>query len=42
MGFDFLLVCGKDPLLLVEAKLSETEPAPALIKMKRALGIPAV
>lgn len=39
---DFLLVRGKDPLVLVEAKLSETEPAPALIKMKRALGVPAV
>ena len=39
---DFLLVRGKEPLVLVEAKLQETEPAPALIKMKRALGVPAV
>lgn len=39
---DFLLVRGKDPLVLVEAKLSETEPAPALIKMQKALGIPAI
>lgn len=39
---DFLLVRGKDPLVLIEAKLSETEPAPALIKMRKALGIPAI
>lgn len=39
---DFLLVRGKEPLVLVEAKLQETAPAPALIKMKKALGIPAV
>jgi len=39
---DFLLVRGKEPLVLIEAKLSETEPAPALIKMKKALRIPAI
>ena len=39
---DFLLVRDKEPLVLVEAKLSDIEPAPALIKMKKALGIPAV
>ncbi|MBI4863564.1 MAG: hypothetical protein HY815_25395 [Candidatus Riflebacteria bacterium] len=36
------LVDGKKPLLLVEAKLHETEPSPALIKMKRALAVPAI
>jgi len=39
---DFLILRGTQPLLLVEAKLAETEPAPALVKMRRALGVPAV
>lgn len=39
---DFLIVRGEDPLVLAEARLSETDPATALVKMKRALGILAV
>lgn len=39
---DFLLEKDGKPFLLVETKLSETEPAPALLMMKRKLGIPAV
>lgn len=39
---DFLLEKDGKPFLLVETKLSETEPGPALLMMKRKLGIPAV
>ena len=39
---DFLISHGKDPFLLVEGKLGETEPAPALLKIKRLFQVPAV
>jgi predicted AAA+ superfamily ATPase len=39
---DFLVVEGRKPVLLIEAKLSDPEPSPALKKFQQALGIPAV
>ena len=39
---DFLIANGRKPLLLVEAKLSDPAPAPALRKFQDALKIPAV
>ena len=39
---DFLIANGRRPVLLVEAKLSEPTPAPALRKFQAALKIPAV
>jgi uncharacterized protein len=39
---DFLIADGRKPLLLIEAKLSESQPSPALRKFQRILGIPAV
>jgi len=39
---DFLISNGKDPFLLVEGKLEETEPAPALLKIKKLFQVPAV
>jgi len=39
---DFLIADGGEPLVLVEAKLSDTQPSPALKKFQRALDIPAV
>jgi len=39
---DFLIANGGRPFLLVEAKISETKPSPALKKFQTALSIPAV
>ena len=39
---DFLIAEGGNPLLLIEAKLSESPPSPVLKKFQSALDIPAV
>ncbi|MFV1951670.1 MAG: ATP-binding protein [Nitrospinota bacterium] len=39
---DFLIANGNEPFLLLEAKLSETEPSPSLKKFQTTLSIPAV
>ncbi len=39
---DFLLTSGHNPILLVEAKLSDTAPAKSLLKFQSALNVPAV
>jgi predicted AAA+ superfamily ATPase len=39
---DFLIANGGRPFLLLEAKISETQPSPALKKFQTALNIPAV
>jgi uncharacterized protein len=39
---DFLITNKKIPFLLVETKLGETEPAAALLKMKKLFQVPAV
>ena len=39
---DFLLADENQPFLLVEAKLSETQPSPALLKFQALLEIPAI
>lgn len=39
---DFLIANNHEPLLLIEAKLAETEPSPVLRKFQNALNIPAV
>jgi len=39
---DFLITSKKNPFLLVETKLEETEPAAALLKMKKLFHVPAV
>ena len=39
---DFLIAEGRKPRLLVEAKLADTQPAPALKKFQEALKVPAV
>ena len=39
---DFLIADGRTPLLLVEAKLSETRASADLIKFQQHLGVPAV
>ncbi|MEN8245155.1 MAG: ATP-binding protein [Thermodesulfobacteriota bacterium] len=39
---DFLIADSNKPLLLVEAKLKDKEPSPALIKFQNYLNIPAV
>jgi hypothetical protein len=39
---DFLIAKERKPFLLVEAKLTDTEPSSALKKFQRALNIPAV
>ena len=39
---DFLLADENQPFLLIEAKLSETQPSPALLKFQAFLEIPAV
>ena len=39
---DFLIANGRKPLLLIEAKLSEQQPSPALRKFQSALNVPAV
>lgn len=39
---DFLIANEREPLLLVECKLSDERPSRALLAMQRALGIPAV
>lgn len=39
---DFLIANGHKPVVLIEAKLSDTQPSPALKKFQTALKIPAV
>lgn len=39
---DFLIADNGEPLLLIEAKLSDTRPSPALVKFQKALNINAV
>ncbi|NQU03200.1 MAG: DUF4143 domain-containing protein [Syntrophaceae bacterium] len=39
---DFLIANEGDPILLIEAKLTDTQPSTALKKFQRSLGIPAV
>jgi predicted AAA+ superfamily ATPase len=39
---DFLIVDNHRPVLMVEAKLSDTQPSAALIKFQNALDVPAV
>ncbi len=39
---DFLIINEHKPFLLVEAKLTDTQPSPALKKFQRALKVPAV
>lgn len=39
---DFMVSREGKPILLVETKLEDTEPAKSLIKMKRILGVPAI
>ena len=39
---DFLLANENQPFLLVETKLSETQPSPALLKFQAFLDVPAV
>lgn len=39
---DFLIANNNDPVVLIEAKQSEVQPSPALLKFQRALGVPAV
>ena len=39
---DFLIVNGRKPFLLIEAKLSDTNPSSGLRKFQRTLNIPAV
>jgi hypothetical protein len=39
---DFLIVDGRKPFLLVEAKLAEDQPSRALVAIQRQLGVPAV
>ena len=39
---DFLIANGRKPILLIEAKLSEQQPSPALKKFQSVLNVPAV
>ncbi|MBN8218375.1 MAG: ATP-binding protein [Spirochaetes bacterium] len=39
---DFLVTEGQEPALLIETKLSQDEPSPALMAFQRQLGVPAV
>ena len=39
---DFLIANDNEPFLLIEAKMSDTEPSPALKTFQRSLNIPAV
>jgi hypothetical protein len=39
---DFLIANGRKPFLLIEAKLSETQPSPPLRKFQGLLNVPAV
>jgi predicted AAA+ superfamily ATPase len=39
---DFLIADDHRPMLLVEAKLANTKPSPALIKFQNALNVPAI
>jgi hypothetical protein len=39
---DFLLVDENQPFLLIETKISETQPSPALLKFQSFLQVPAV
>jgi predicted AAA+ superfamily ATPase len=39
---DFLVANANDPIVLIEAKLADTQPSAALIKFQNALRIPAV
>jgi uncharacterized protein len=39
---DFLIANNHSPIVLIEAKLSQTEPSPALMKFQRFLNIPSI
>lgn len=39
---DFLIASGQKPLVLIETKLSDYQPSPALLKFQNELGVPAV
>jgi len=39
---DFLLAAENQPFLLIETKLSETQPSPALLKFQASLRVPAI
>jgi hypothetical protein len=39
---DFLIANDHSPIMLVEAKLADTQPSPALIKFQNALSVPAI
>jgi len=39
---DFLIANDNEPFLLIEAKMSDTEPSPALKTFQRSLNVPAV
>lgn len=39
---DFLIANDNQPMVLIEAKLSDLQPSPALLKFQNALGTPAV
>ena len=39
---DFLIADDRQPILLVEAKLADAQPTPALVKFQNALKVPAV
>jgi predicted AAA+ superfamily ATPase len=39
---DFLVAANNEPRLLIEARLSETNPSKSLIKFQKCLGVPAV
>jgi predicted AAA+ superfamily ATPase len=39
---DFIIADENRPLFLIETKLTETQPSPALIKFQAALEIPAI
>jgi hypothetical protein len=39
---DFLIANSGEPFLLIEAKLSDTQPAKSLLAFQKILGVPAV
>ncbi len=39
---DFLIADGHEPFLLIEAKLTGTQPSPILKKFQNSLNIPAI
>ncbi len=39
---DFIIACDRKPVLMVETKLADTEPAPSLSRFQNILNVPAV